>query len=182
MGVESADWIDLVVSARAGDAVAAGELLRRFEPLVRAPASRLIDGGDVDDVVQSSLVVALERLTMLRTPAAFPSWLRLIVRKQASLQRGRPAPTPMTSVERPAPDGRDPANVAQARAVTDAVHLALGELGDDDRRLLELRYLAGWSNTELARLLDVSDGALRKRLHDARQRLLRCCNTSTRRP
>jgi RNA polymerase sigma-70 factor (ECF subfamily) len=171
MGVESVDWVDLVVGARAGDAVAAGELLRRFEPLVRATTSRLIDRGGVDDVVQSSLAVSLERLTMLRTPAAFPSWLRLIVRKQASLQRRRRRPLPLASLDGPVPDGRDPASVVQERAVADAVHLALGGLRDDDRRLLELRYLAGWSNSELARLLDVSDGALRKRLHDARQRL-----------
>lgn len=48
---------------------------------------------------------------------------------------------------------------------------ALCGLRDDDRRLLELRYLAGWSNAELADLLDVTSGALRKRLHDARRRL-----------
>lgn len=165
------DWIDLVECAREGDAAAREELLARFEPLVRATASRLIDRGGVDEVVQASFAVALERLPALRTSAAFPSWLRLIVRKQASLQREPLRTIPSSSFERPAPGGWEPESVVQDRAVTESVHLALGELRDDDRRLLELRYLAGWSNTQLARLLDVSDGALRKRLHDARRRL-----------
>jgi len=169
--VELPDWIDLVEGAREGDATAREELLARFEPLVRATASRLIDRDGVDDVVQTSFVVALERLPTLRTSAAFPSWLRLIVRKQASLQRQRPSTIPSWSLEGPAPGAWEPESVLEDRTVAEAVHLALGELRDDDRRLLKLRYLAGWSNTDLARLLDVSDGALRKRLYDARRRL-----------
>jgi RNA polymerase sigma-70 factor, ECF subfamily len=171
MSVESPDWIDLVDEARVGDALAQEVLLGRFEPLVRATASRLVDPDDVDDVAQASFTVALERLPALRTSAAFPSWLRLIVRKQASLRRRRPPTIPLTSHDQPAPAGCEPDSVVQAQDIGDAVRLALGELRDDDRHLLERRYFADWSNAELARLLDISDSALRKRLHDARHRL-----------
>ena len=169
--MKSPDWIALVDGARAGDAAAREALLRRFEPLVRGTASLLSDRGGIDDVVQASFAAALAGLPLLRTSAAFPSWLRLIVRKQASLQRRRTPTVPMTPLEGPAPASWEPESVVQERAVADAVHLALGELRVDDRRLLELRYLAGWSNAELAHLLDISDGAVRKRLHDARHRL-----------
>jgi len=165
------EWIDRVDRARAGDAAARDELLRQFEPLVRATASRLIDPDRADDVVQESFAVALERLPSLRTSAAFPSWMRLIVRKQASLRRRRQAASSLDAVDPPATSGSEPDAVVQERAVADVVRHALGELRTDDRRLLELRYLAGWSNADLANLLAVSNGALRKRLHDARRRL-----------
>ncbi|HAM23713.1 MAG TPA: hypothetical protein DCQ04_15910 [Actinobacteria bacterium] len=171
MGVESFDWVDLVVTARAGDTVAVRDLLQRFEPLVQSTASRLIDPDGVDDVVQSSFAVALEQLPLLRTSAAFPAWLRLIVRKQASLQRRWSSRDPLGPSEPFVSDASDPASVAQERALADDVRLALTAVRDDDRRLLELRYLAGWSNADLAGLLRVSDGALRKRLHAARRRL-----------
>lgn len=89
-------------------------------------------------------------------------------------QAGEPATQATSSldaVDPPTASGTEPDAVVQERAVADVVRHALGELRTDDRRLLELRYLAGWSNAELANLLAVSNGALRKRLHDARQRL-----------
>src|SRR5688500_4541807 len=50
------DWAALVEAARAGDVVAQGELLTRFDPLARSMARRLVDRGRVDDLVQESYV------------------------------------------------------------------------------------------------------------------------------
>lgn len=169
---EQPDWIEQVVAARRGDPVAQAELLIRFTPLVRSTASHLIDDSHVDDVVQETFTEALRTLPALRTVEAFPSWLRLIARKQAARVRGRRPPDHLGEAEDRVDDGTpDPLAVAIDRDRADAVHGALRMVGDDDRRLLALRYLAGWTNAELAALLGISDGAVRKRLHDARRRL-----------
>lgn len=164
------DWTALVESARAGDRDAQCALLARFEPLAIATARRLAPPGLVDDVVQHSYLVALETLPQLRTLEAFPSWLRLIVRKQASRLRAQPS-EPLDVSSEPTAPGVDPAEAAARSEVVNLVRMALAAARDQDRELLELRYLAGWSNEELARQLGLSPGAVRKRLHDARRRL-----------
>ncbi|MBK5224722.1 MAG: hypothetical protein JJE52_17985, partial [Acidimicrobiia bacterium] len=61
--------------------------------------------------------------------------------------------------------------IAEERSVADIVEVALRSVRDADRQLLELRYLAGWTNDELAAHLGIGSGTVRKRVHDARQRL-----------
>lgn len=172
MGVqEPPDWIPDIEAARSGDRAAQESLLARFTPLVRATAIRLIDADRVDDVVQESLAAALRAIPGLRTPAAFPSWLRLIVRKQASRLRDPGTDRWVETTEQAAGTETDPASVVERRELSTIVRVALAAMGDQDRRLLELRYLAGWTNDELADLLGVSNGTIRKRLHDARRRM-----------
>jgi RNA polymerase sigma-70 factor (ECF subfamily) len=165
------DWVDEVIAAGAGDLEARATLVRRFTPLVRSTARRLTDADAIDDVAQQSFEAALRALPGLRTPEAFPSWLRLIVRREASrLRDARTSPindddhVDNTSCS-------DPSRAAEVAELAAVVRVALGQVSDQDRRLLELRYLAGWTNDELAVALDLSPGALRKRLHDARRRL-----------
>jgi F-type H+-transporting ATPase subunit beta len=62
--------------------------------------------------------------------------------------------------------------LALLRAEQDlVVRRALQAAPDPDRRLLVLRYAGDWTDGELADLLGVTPGAVRKRLHDARRRL-----------
>lgn len=159
------------MAAREGDRVAESELLTRFEPLVRSLAQRLVADALVDDVVQETYLAASAALPRLRTPEAFPAWLRLIVRKQASRLRPRAAEVSLqASAEQDAP-GADPAEHAERNDVIAIVRSALAAASDRDRRLLELRHVAGWSIEQIAELLAISPGAVRKRLHDARRRL-----------
>lgn len=51
------------------------------------------------------------------------------------------------------------------------VRAALQAASEPDRYLLELRYVAEWSIADLAMATGLSQGAVRKRLHDARRRL-----------
>lgn len=166
------DWVELVESARAGDGAARGALLHRFSPLARATARRLVDTDhDVDDVVQDAFTEVLGSLSQLRTPQAFPAWLRLIVRKHAGrrrrgLERQQHVVSPEYADADTVPD-----MAAEKKEVIALVRAGLSTLADQDRRLLELRYFAGWTTADLAQVLDIGEGAVRKRLHDARQRL-----------
>ena len=160
-----------VERASAGDADARDRVLVRFVPLARSTAVRLVPPGDVDDVVQSSLAEAIAMLPRLRVAAAFPASLRVIVRRQASLAR-RAATTPwlLDDVDPPADESASPHRRAEAADLARRVDAALRLLSADDPRLLQLRYLAGWSNQEIAGLLRISEAATRKRLFDARRR------------
>jgi RNA polymerase sigma factor (sigma-70 family) len=141
-------------------------------PICRRHAASLVEPAAVDDVVQESLVELLASAHRLRQPEAAEAWLRLIVRKQAERHRRRlrlPLPLDL-AVEFPSFD--EGPEAALVRAEQDAaVRRALQAAREDDRRLLVLRYMGGWSDAELADLLGLSAGAVRKRLHDARRRL-----------
>ncbi|MGW6417938.1 sigma-70 family RNA polymerase sigma factor [Streptomyces sp. NPDC055055] len=66
----------LVEAARAGDARARDTLVRAYLPLVHNIVGRALDGhADTDDIVQETMVRALDGLSGLRDPARFRSWL-----------------------------------------------------------------------------------------------------------
>jgi hypothetical protein len=71
----------------------------------------------------------------------------------------------------PPASGPDPEQLAERGEQVDLVRRALLLTRDADRTLLGLRYYGEWTDAELASLLGISRGAVRKRLHDARGRL-----------
>lgn len=165
------DLSELVSRAAAGDNQARSEIVSSYSPLARSTARRLLKEWDaVDDVVQEAFVEVFATLSRLRHPEALPAWVRLAVRKHAERHRRRQRRTEPIADERPSPSATANETVDR-QTVAAQVHAALLTVRDADRRLLELRYLADWSIAELADVLDLTEGAVRKRLHDARRRL-----------
>jgi RNA polymerase sigma-70 factor (ECF subfamily) len=160
----------LVAAAASGDAVAQSRIMSTYESLARARARRLVDDShSVDDVVQEAFVEVFATLHRLREPRALPAWVCLAVRKHADRHRrsSRPA-APLSELHEPT---HVDDHQAERSEVAARIRAALAATSTGDRRLLELRYLADWSVPELADLHGVSEGAIRKRLHDARRRL-----------
>jgi RNA polymerase sigma factor (sigma-70 family) len=74
----------LVCGARQGDVKAFVELAHGFQHLAFGSALALVhDLQQAEDVVQEALIAAWSVLPKLAEPAAFPAWLRGIVRHQA---------------------------------------------------------------------------------------------------
>src|SRR6185503_3402591 len=84
MGSSTADNAQLVRQARAGDAAAFEELVRRHLRAAYAVALA-VTGSDADaeDVVQDSFIVALQRLEDCRDPRRFSAWVLRIVRNRS---------------------------------------------------------------------------------------------------
>ncbi|WP_418955705.1 sigma-70 family RNA polymerase sigma factor [Streptomyces tritici] len=67
---------ELVRAAQAGDPWARDQLVAAYLPLVYNIVGRALHGGhDVDDVVQDTMLRALDGLSSLRAPDSFRSWL-----------------------------------------------------------------------------------------------------------
>ncbi|MBO0691578.1 MAG: sigma-70 family RNA polymerase sigma factor, partial [Acidimicrobiaceae bacterium] len=148
------------------------ELVSVAAPVCRRYASRLVEPAAVDDVVQESLIELLDTVDRLRRPSAGRTWLWLIVRKQAERHRRRlRLPLPLDLVAEFPALGEGPESILLRTDQDLMVRRALRAAPDPDRRLLVLRYAADWTDAELADLFDVSPGAIRKRLYDARRRL-----------
>src|ERR1051325_10535206 len=74
----------LVNQARGGDVKAFVELTGRFQHAAYGSALALVrDFQAAEDVVQEAFLAAWSGLASLAEPAAFPGWLRGIVRHQA---------------------------------------------------------------------------------------------------
>ncbi len=86
---------ELVAAARAGDPRAQDDLVSTYLPLVYNIVGRALNGSvDVDDVVQDTMLRALDGLGTLRTDDSFRSWLVAIAmnRVRAYWQARRTAP------------------------------------------------------------------------------------------
>ncbi|MEV5974010.1 sigma-70 family RNA polymerase sigma factor [Streptomyces sp. NPDC051921] len=156
----------LVEAARAGDARAGDELVRAFLPLVYNIVGRALDGhADVDDLVQETMVRALDGLPALRDPARFRSWLVAIAMNRIRRRWRERQQAPLPGLDRaaeladPAGDFTDLAILrlgltGQRREVAEATRW----LDEDDRDVLSLWWLeaAGeLTRAELAAALDV---------------------------
>jgi RNA polymerase sigma-70 factor, ECF subfamily len=174
---EPADLVELARAAREGDEASRDMLMVAARPLMLRWAARLVDQPAViEDVVQDALIEVHRTLAGLREPEAVAGWLHLAVRKHADRHRRRRQPGRLLDVDlqgdaavgsRPI----DPADVAELTEDRAVVRRALALVKDTDRLLLVLRYYGGWPESDLAVLLGIRGGAVRKRLHDARRRL-----------
>lgn len=92
----------LISQARGGDVRAFVELTRRFQQAAYGSALTLVRDFQVaEDVVQEAFLAAWSGLPSLAEFAAFPGWLRGIVRHQAIrvLRRRLPDGVPLTDAE-----------------------------------------------------------------------------------
>jgi RNA polymerase sigma-70 factor (ECF subfamily) len=164
----------LVARARAGDARAFEELVRRHLRSAHAVALGVLGNpADAEDVCQDAFLAALEKLDECRDPERFAAWLTRIVRNQAlnfrerrSLRQGEPLEAAAPAAA--AADTSDPAERSELRG---RLLAALESLPPSQREVVLLHDLEGWRHREIAALLGTSEGAVRVRLHEARRRL-----------
>ena len=173
---------ELVTLARDGDKDAFGVLVRRHQMTARRLAMRLVAREDrAQELAQEAMHQAYLSLDRLREPARFKSWLcgivlnicRSYLREREitffSLEAiidGLPFYTiPLFSV--PA----TPDKIAEERELHRTVLDAINTLTSRDRDVLLLFYYAQLSLQEIAVLMDSSSGAVKVRIHRARQRL-----------
>ncbi|WKX69197.1 sigma-70 family RNA polymerase sigma factor [Streptomyces sp. XD-27] len=148
--MDSEVGVRLVEAARTGDTGAQDELVATCLPLVYNIVGRALKGhADVDDVVQETMIRALNGLDGLRDAACFRSWLVSITMNQIRShwqQEHRDAPIgglrEVHEVAAPAPDFADATIVrlgleGQRKEVAEATRW----LDDDQRQVLSLWWL-----------------------------------------
>ena len=92
-----------VRAAQAGDRLAFGQLVERYERAVYSTAlRRLGNHAEAQELVQEVFVQALRKLPQLREPEAFGGWLRSITTRMAinRATRGGVLPRGLRRVER----------------------------------------------------------------------------------
>ncbi|MET9910824.1 sigma-70 family RNA polymerase sigma factor [Streptomyces sp. NPDC006476] len=170
-------WRATIAAAQAGDRQALDELVAGWLPLVYNVVGRALNGhADVDDVVQETMLRAVDNLGSLRDPDSFRSWLMAIAMRQIRDRARRRTPRPLD--ENAAQEAADFAELTvlrlqlegQRREVAEAVRW----LDDEDRQLLSLWWLevAGeLTRRELAAAVGISRQHAAVRVQRMKERL-----------
>src|SRR5689334_22162299 len=86
-------WRSTIAAAQAGDRQALDDLVAGWLPLVYNVVDRALNGhADVDDVVQETMLRAVDNLGSLRDPDSFRSWLMAIAMRQIRDRARRRSP------------------------------------------------------------------------------------------
>ena len=155
-----------------GDASAFEPLVARYERALFAVALRLLGNyEDARDVTQNAFIRAYEHLDSFDPERRFFSWVyRIAVNESLNLRRARrPQEALGTWI---AVGGQTEAIEAIAAHETTArVEQALGQLSDEYREVVVLRYFAELSYEEISHTVGVPEKTVKSRLFTARQRL-----------
>lgn len=149
-------------------------IVRRFQDLAFACAYGVLgDFGQAEDAAQEAFLTAWRHLDHLKTPEAFPGWLRRIVLTHCGRQTrgGRLDTVPLDTLrDLPSPDG-DPYQALARRETRDEVREAILGLPEHERVVTALYYINDYSQPDIAAFLEVPLTTVKKRLYSARQRL-----------
>lgn len=128
------------------------------------------DPADADDLAAETFVRAWAQRQRLRTETLRAYLLAITRRLHVDRRRRDRRRSEMPDEIRdpaPAPDRQ-----VASRLDLAAVHNAMKKLPEGDREALALRTEQGLSHAEIARVLGISEGAARLKVHRARRRLL----------
>ncbi|MCU1528639.1 MAG: polymerase subunit sigma-70 [Frondihabitans sp.] len=167
---------DGILAARAadGDVDAFEVLLRRYGPLMRVYAAKLL-GSDIesDDVVQEAFLTAWRQLDNLTEPGAVKSWLmRMVTNKAIDRMRVRRDHDDVDDYEPAARSADNPERIVEMRAQMQALSTALRKLPENQRQAWILKELAGSSYAEIAETLQMPSSTVRGLLVRARKALM----------
>lgn len=144
-----------------------GEGLEQHVPLLLAAARAMtLDEAEAEDLVQTTLEIAVRRIDRLRDPGALRAWLLTIQAREAFRLRRRlrrlvrlDAAIPEIAVEADRPDERL------------AVRAALARLSPRVRAAVVLHHMAGLSVAEVAGALGTSPNTVKSQLKSGLARL-----------
>lgn len=187
----------LAAAILGGDRAALSRLVTREHSwLVRLARSIVKDGAVADEVAQDAWVAVIRSLASWEGRSSLRTWMATIVLNRAKTAAVRGARTVAVAdlgcdpvddeptVERsrfgtvgfwskpPQPwENATPEALLQRRQVLEGVEAAMAELPENQRAVLTLRDIEGWSGEEVCNALGLSESNQRVLLHRARARV-----------
>lgn len=175
---------ELLERLRAGDEAAFEQLVREQTPILLRVAGRLLHSDDeARDAVQDAFIAAFRGLPRFRGESRLGTWIyRIAVNAALARLRAR-AGADEVSLDEWLPRFSDDGHAAEAaepwpadagperREVRERVRQAIDRLPETHRTVLVLRDIEELSTDEAAEALGITPGAVKVRLHRARQAL-----------
>ena len=167
----------ILARARRGDIAAFEVLVRQNERRVYAVALRSSGSPeDAADITQEVFLRAWRSIEDFRGDSGFSTWLFRITTNLcvdfARHKQAQPHTQPLVGeddAERPIPDpAPTPEEHLENSELGRELAAALDEVSEEHRRIVLLRDVSGLSYTEIAEVLEISEGTVKSRLSRAR--------------
>ncbi len=163
-GIESDD--DLMMHFKGGDAAAFEVLYDRYEAQLFGLCLRLLGGrSEAEDALQDAFSKVVDRRDSFEPHGSFRSWIFTIVRFTC-MDRLRVEKTEQQFLQRMDASDRAEPHESQILARTD-VNRLLMSLPIDQREVLVLHRLHGFSQAEIASMLGGTEASIRQKSYRA---------------
>ena len=175
---------ELIQRVLKGDDDAFAVLVRKYQKQVHALAWRKIgDFHIAEEITQDTFLKAYKRLSTLKKPQRFASWLYVIAANRCSswLRKKRLWTQPLEDLEETDDEQLQKSTYSRyvvaekerttAEAQRDVVKKLLAKLQESERTIMTLHYFGEMSCTEIGTFLGVSKNTIKSRLRRAQQRL-----------
>jgi len=179
--IEEYDEGALTARLKAGDRSACAECIEMHSPQVYRLALRLMGNEtEAEDVMQETFLSAFRGIGSFEGRSGLGTWLYRITYNAAMMRLRRTEPHTTSVDESLDGDGQFaipqqlfdwcclPERDFESDEVREELETAIGELPESLRAVFVLRELEGLSTAETAGALDISEGAVKVRLHRAR--------------
>ncbi|MEM7572395.1 MAG: RNA polymerase sigma factor [Bacteroidota bacterium] len=161
----------IIEGCRQGDRIAQRELVQRYSPVLLTVARRYTaDRPTAEDLLQDSLVKALQGISSYKGTGTFLAWLRRIVVNRA-LQRlnKRSVQRELSGLEKMPERSINP--VALDRLQEEDLLRLVQALAPGLRTVFNLYAIEGYKHTEIAQMLKLSESGVRAQYSRARIQL-----------
>jgi RNA polymerase sigma-70 factor, ECF subfamily len=175
------DEQELIEGLRRRDRMACTCLLKDYAPrLLRLAGQLMGDPDEAEDVLQDAFIRACDQIEHFRGESGLGTWLHRIVINSALMRlRTRKATTTediesvisdqaQSSWQSVASEPVEPGQEVLGAELLDVMNRAVSRLPERLRTAFVLRDVEGLSTREAAEILDISESALKVRLHRAR--------------
>lgn len=157
----------LVEAARNGHLESFGALYQRYHsPMVALAYSMLADREQAEDAAQETFAAACRDIGSLKSTERFAAWLAGICRNVSRQMRraGKVRPAALSD-DYAAPSAGDSTDRKET------IRQAVWSLREAERELIVLRYFDGFSQSQIAQVLDLSPQAVNGRLIRAKRKV-----------
>ena len=162
----------LVLKCQRRDEKAFREIVNSWEPRLYYYLRRIVENeNDVWDILQETWLAVFQNIRKLQEPLKFSTWLYKIGHNKAvNLLRKENRYIQMK--EEQANDYRENDNsVIDVKERAEVVHKMLDKLKLAHREVLTLYFLEGFSISEMAQIISISEGTAKSRLYYAKNKL-----------
>ena len=164
---------ELISAWKAGDELAAAELVKRHAGAVARYLSAAGGRDDVEDLVQEAFFRAFKKLDSYRGTASFRTWVMTIGSNALKDQRRRESRRPVLQLNDHdiVDEAANPHATAMVHDLEGRLQREVVNLPSKQRDVFLLRAQQGAEYQEVAELLGISVGAARVHYHQAVKRL-----------
>ncbi|MEA1926636.1 MAG: sigma-70 family RNA polymerase sigma factor [Candidatus Auribacterota bacterium] len=183
MSLEKDDF-QLVRAAGDGDQEAFGELVRKYQGKIYGLAYGMVGNhADADDLAQEIFLKTYRNITKFRFKSSFYTWLyrialNTIISRRKKLHRDshlelKPQVLDIEGSRYLSPrlGGAKGDRALSRKEMKKAIHRAIDNLSDKHKEVVVMHDIEGMPHKEIAKILSISEGTVRSRLHYARERL-----------